>query len=415
MARKTNIYSNVLRQLNKASDIIGLNDGVREILENPARLFTVSFPVKMDNGAIKSFIGFRCQFNDVLGPAKGGTRFHPQVNINEIKALAAWMTYKCSLVGLPFGGGKGGVICNPKELSKVELERVSRSYIQSISPYIGPEVDILAPDVYTNPQVMAWFMDEYSKIRGDHVPGVVTGKPIISGGSYGRDTATARGLMYVVQEAAHKIGLMLNGSKVVIQGFGNAGSYSAKFLSDLGCKIIAISDSQGGIYNPKGIDPLTLLEYKNKRGTVQGFYGGTEIETKDLLTLNCDILIPAALENQITQSNASLVGAKIIAEAANGPTAPEADQILFDRGIMVIPDILANAGGVTVSYFEWVQNITQFYWNAKDVDIKLKKNMVNAMKKVWEVRQKYNVDMRTAAYIVAIQRIEKAIKSRGWV
>ncbi|AZR72804.1 glutamate dehydrogenase [Anoxybacter fermentans] len=415
MTEDLNVYQIVLHQMNQAADVIDLDLGVREILKEPMRLFTVSFPVKMDDGSVRVFVGFRCQHNDVLGPTKGGCRFHPQVNMDEVKALAAWMTYKCALVGLPYGGGKGGVICNPKELSPTELERLSRGFIQAIAPYIGPDRDIPAPDVYTNPQIMAWFMDEFSKFSGYHAPGVVTGKPLVNGGSLGRSSATARGVMFTTREAAKKIGLNLNGATVVIQGFGNAGSYSARFLHELGCKIIAVNDSRGGAYNPNGMDPDELMKYKEKTGSVSGFPGSTKIDNEGLLALKCDILIPAALENQIIKENAHNIKAKLIAEAANGPTTPGADEILYEKGVIVIPDILANAGGVTVSYFEWVQNRTNYYWTEEEVDTKLEHVMVNAFDRVWKTYEKYNVNMRIAAYIVALKRIETAMKTRGWV
>lgn len=415
MSEELNVYQIVLKQMNQAADVLGLDVGAREILKEPMRLFTVSFPVKMDDNSVKVFVGFRCQHNDVLGPTKGGCRYHPQVDMDEVKALAAWMTYKCALVGLPYGGGKGGVICDPKSMSKRELERLSRGFIQAIASFIGPNRDIPAPDVYTNPQVMAWFMDEYSKFNGYHAPGVVTGKPIISGGSLGRGSATARGVMFTVREAAKKIGLDLNGATVVIQGYGNAGSYSGQFLHELGCKIIAVNDSRGGILNPEGMNPDDLQEFKDKTGSVVGFPGSSEINNEQLLALECDILVPAALENQITVDNANNIKTKLIAEAANGPTTPGADEILYKNGVVVIPDILANAGGVTVSYFEWVQNLTNYYWTEEEVDSKLERIMVNAYEKVWDTYQEYDVTMRTAAFMVALKRIELAMQTRGWV
>ncbi len=415
MSENLNSYQIVLHQMNEAADIINLEPGVREILKEPMRFFTVSFPVKMEDGTVKNFIGFRCQHNDVLGPTKGGCRFHPQVDVDEVKALAAWMTYKCSLVGLPYGGGKGGVICNPKNLSKRELERLSRGFIQAIAPYIGPTKDIPAPDVYTNPQVMAWFMDEFSRVAGHHSPGVVTGKPIVNGGSLGRNSATARGVMFTTREAAKKIGLDLDGAIVVVQGYGNAGSFSAKFFDELGCKIIAVNDSTGGAYDPNGMNPEELVKYKQSTGTVKNFPGSVDITNSDLLSLECDILVPSALENQITIENANNIRAKVIAEAANGPTTPGADKILFEKGVVIIPDILANAGGVTVSYFEWVQNLSNYYWSEEEVDQKLENVMINAFNKVWEIKDKYNVNMRVSAFIVALERLASAMATRGWV
>jgi len=412
---KSTVYENVLKQLDNAAKVLNLDEQVKELLQEPMRTLSVSIPVKMDDNSIHVFKGFRCQHNDVLGPTKGGIRFHPQVCEDEVKALAAWMTFKCSLVGIPYGGAKGGVIVNPKELSRNELERLSRGFIQAISPIIGPDKDIPAPDVYTDAQVMSWFMDEFSKLKGVNTPGLVTGKPVVLGGSFGRHSATARGVMYTVREAAKAIDLDLNGATVAVQGYGNAGSFSAKFLNELGCKIVACNDSKGGIYCKTGFDPVEVAKHKEETGSVKGFKGCKEISNQELLTMDVDILIPAALENQITKNNADKIKARMLVEAANGPTTPEADEILFSKNMMVVPDILANAGGVTVSYFEWVQNIANYYWSKEEVDRKLEAIMVEAFEKVYNTHEELNVNMRVSAFIVAIKRITEAMEARGWV
>ena len=411
----TTVYENVLKQLDNAANALDLDKQIRELLQEPMRTLSVSIPVKLDDGNIHVFKGFRCQHNNVLGPTKGGIRFHPQVSEDEVKALAAWMTFKCSLVGIPYGGAKGGVIVNPKELSRNELERLSRGFIQSISPIIGPDKDIPAPDVYTDAQVMSWFMDEFSKLKGVNTPGLVTGKPVVLGGSFGRHSATARGVMYTVREAAKAIDLDLKGATVAVQGYGNAGSFSAKFLNELGCKIVAANDSKGGIYCEDGIDPIEAAKHKEETGSVKGFTGCEEISNEELLTMDVDILVPAALENQITKENADDIKARMIAEAANGPTTPEADEILFQKQIMIIPDILANAGGVTVSYFEWVQNLANYYWSKEEVDRKLEDIMVDAFEKVYNTHEEMGVNMRVSAFIVAIKRLTEAMEARGWV
>ena len=412
---KSTVYENVLKQLDNAANVLELDEQIRELLQEPMRTLSVSIPVKLDDGNIHVFKGFRCQHNNVLGPTKGGIRFHPQVCEDEVKALAAWMTFKCSLVGIPYGGAKGGVIVNPKELSRNELERLSRGFIQSISPIIGPDKDIPAPDVYTDAQVMSWFMDEFSKIKGVNTPGLVTGKPVVLGGSFGRHSATARGVMYTVREAAKAIGLDLKGATVAVQGYGNAGSFSAKFLSELGCKIVAANDSKGGIYCEDGFDPVAVAKHKEETGSVKGFEGCEEISNQELLTMDVDVLVPAALENQITKDNADKIKARMLVEAANGPTTPEADEILFSKNMMVVPDILANAGGVTVSYFEWVQNIANYYWSKEEVDRKLEAIMVEAFEKVYNTHEELDVNMRVSAFIVAIKRITEAMEARGWV
>jgi len=415
MSETLNPFEIVQKEIKSACDKLGLDNSVYEILKEPERVLTVSIPVKMDDGTTKTFIGFRSQHNTAIGPAKGGVRFHPNVSLDEVKALSTWMTFKCSVVGIPYGGGKGGVICNPKELSKGELERLSRGFFKAISPIIGPEKDIPAPDVYTNAQVMAWFMDEFSTLRGYNTPGIVTGKPIIIGGSLGRNEATARGATFTIREAAKNTGLDLTKATVAIQGYGNAGSIAARLLSELGCKIVAVNDSQGGAYDPAGLDPMAVLEYKNKNKTVKGYPGSKDISGEELLELAVDILVPAALENVITSKNAANIKAKIVGECANGPTTPEADEVLYKNGVLVIPDILCNAGGVTVSYFEWVQNLMNFYWTEEEVNTRLEHIMVKAFSEVYKMHEDYKVNMREAAYMVSIKRIADAMKVRGWI
>lgn len=415
MEENLNIYEIVQQQVNVAANALDLDPGVVELLREPMRLFTCSVPVRMDDGTVKVFTGYRCQHNDALGPTKGGIRFHPEVDLDEAKALAAWMTFKCSLVGIPYGGGKGGLKVNPKELSRREIERASRNFIRALAPIVGPDKDIPAPDVYTNPQVMAWMMDEYSQLKGVNVPGLITGKPIILGGSEGRNEATAKGCVIVIREAAKAIGLDLNGATVVVQGYGNAGAAAAKFLKELGAIIIGANDSSGGVYCESGFDPIELLKYKNTTGSVKGHPGCSNITNKDLLELECDILVPAALENVITAENAPNIKAKIIGEAANGPTTPKADEILDANGVLVLPDILANAGGVTVSYFEWVQNLMNYYWSAEEVNEKLEKIMVKAFNNVYKLYKENEHNMRITAYILAIKRLDEAMRARGWV
>jgi len=416
MSEKLNPFKISQAQLDKAAAIMNLEPAIHEILREPMRELHVSIPVRMDNGRIKVFKGFRVQYNDARGPTKGGIRFHPEETIDTVRALAAWMTWKCAVVDIPLGGGKGGIICNPKEMSKSELERLSRGYIDQIYMFIGPERDIPAPDVYTDPQIMAWMMDEYNKLTGRHAPGVITGKPIPLGGSRGRGDATARGTIYALREACKVKNIDPRNATVAIQGFGNAGSYSALLAKEiLGAKIIAVSDSKGGIYNKEGLVPEDVLAHKNKTGSVVNFPKCKNITNEEVLTLQADILIPAALENVLTKDNANEVKAKIIAEAANGPTTPEADEIFFNKGIFVIPDFLCNAGGVTVSYFEWVQNLYNYYWDEEEVHQKLDKKMTTAFYNVLETANKYKVDMRTGAYLFAIQKVAEAMRLKGWV
>lgn len=410
-----NPFENALKQLDKASKIIQLDPKIHEGLKSPKRVVDVSVPVKMDNGETKEFQAFRSQYNDALGPFKGGIRYHPGVNIDEVKALSFWMTMKCAVVGLPLGGGKGGIIVDPKTLSLGELERLSRGYIQAIYKYIGPTRDVPAPDVYTTPQIMGWMMDEYEKLVGEHAPGVITGKPLCLGGSAGRGFSTAQGGVYVTREAAKKLNWKPEETTVAIQGFGNAGSHMAKILSDLGYKIVAASDSKGGVMNMNGLDVFALEAHKEKTGSVLGFAGAEEISNESLLELSVHVLVPAALENVITAENAPRVKAKMIVELANGPVTPDADEILHENGVLFIPDILANAGGVTVSYFEQVQNAMNYYWEEKEVLEKLEKIMVTAFNAVWETKEKYQTDMRTAAFVRAVERVAEAMKARGGV
>nr|WP_132948768.1 Glu/Leu/Phe/Val dehydrogenase [Thermolongibacillus altinsuensis] len=409
-----NPYEIVKKQIETAAAKLGLEPHIVEILKRPMRVLSVSFPVKMDDGTIRVFEGYRSQHTDVLGPTKGGIRFHPDVTLDEVKALSMWMSFKCGVVGLPYGGGKGGVVCDPRTLSPGELERVSRGFIEAISQIIGPDKDIPAPDVYTNPQIMGWMMDTYSRIKQSFSPGVITGKPLIIGGSKGRNEATARGCVITIQEAMKKLGLPLKDATVAIQGFGNAGRIASRLLSELGCKIVAVSDSNGAIYDPNGLD-IAKVEYLKDHGSLLDYGVEYQIDHSALLELKVDILIPAALENAITSKNADQVQAKIIAEAANGPVSPEADRILAEKNILVIPDILANAGGVTVSYFEWVQNLMNYYWSEEEVNKKLADIMVNSFHAVYEAAQEYGTDLRTAAYIISLKRITEAMRARGWV
>ena len=411
-----NSFKIAQEQIKAAAQKLNMPASVYEILKQPMRVLTVAIPVEMDDGSIRVFTGYRAQHNYAPGPLKGGVRFHPEVTLEEVMALSMWMTFKCAVVGLPYGGAKGGIACDPRELSPGELERLSRGYIQAIAPLIGPEKDIPAPDVYTNAQIMAWMMDEFSKIRQYNAFGVITGKPVSLGGSLGRHEATARGCAIVIREMAGVLGLPLEGARVAVQGFGNAGSIVARLLHEMGCRIVAVVDSKGGAFDPQGMDPAKLAAFKARTGTVKGFPGSKNITSQELLTMDCDILVPAALENQITAEVARKVRAKIVAEAANGPTTPEADGILRQKKVMVIPDILASAGGVTVSYFEWVQNNTGYYWTEEEVNGNLERIMVRAFREVYDMyRQHRDVDMRVAAYMVAIKRVAEAMQVRGWL
>jgi glutamate dehydrogenase (NAD(P)+) len=400
-------------QFDIAAEHLKLDPGMRQVLRTPKRILEVSIPTKMDNGQVKVFTGFRVQHNVARGPAKGGIRYHPGVTLDEVKALATWMTWKTATVNIPFGGGKGGVICDPKRMSKPELERMTRRFAFEILPIIGPEQDIPAPDVYTDSQTMAWIMDTYSMTKGYSSLGVVTGKPISIGGSEGRNEATARGCLVAVEEACKVKKMSLRGTSVAIQGFGNAGSVAARLFTEKKARVIAISDSRGGVFNSRGIDPLKAMRYKERSGTVVGMPGTSRISNDDLLTMKCDILIPAALENVITLNNAEQIKAKIIAEAANGPTTPHADEVLARRGIMVLPDILANAGGVTVSYFEWVQDLQSFFWSESEVNAKLESVIRRAFLEVHESARKHRTHMRTGAYALAVGRVADATLVRG--
>ncbi len=410
---RINPWAVAQQQFDLAAEKLNLDPGVRGILRQPRRELTVHFPVKMDDGTVKVFTGYRVQHNLSRGPAKGGIRYHQDVTLDEVKALAMWMTWKCAVVGIPYGGGKGGVIVDPKKLSRRELEGLTRRFATEISLIIGPERDIPAPDVNTNAQTMAWIMDTYSMHVGYTVPAVVTGKPISLGGSEGRNEATARGTVYCVVEAAKHKGIDLHGAKVVVQGFGNAGMIASQLMVKEGSTVVAVSDSQGAIQKADGLDIDRVVGWKQEHGTVVGFPGSTTITNAQLLELPCDILIPAALENQITAQNAGRVQAKIVAEAANGPTTPEADAILFDRGVFMIPDILCNAGGVTVSYFEWVQDLNRDHWSEDQVNSKLKEIMVKAFKETLALAEKHEVHMRTGAYLLAVDRVAAATALRG--
>ncbi len=403
-------------QLDTAAKMLHLEPAIHAILRVPMRELHVSIPVRMDNGDVKVFEGFRVQYNNARGPCKGGIRFHPDETIDTIRALAAWMTWKCAAVDIPFGGSKGGVICNPKGMSSGELERLSRGYIDAIWEFIGPDRDIPAPDVYTNPQIMAWMMDEYSKLKGYHSPAVITGKPLALGGSAGRGDATARGGLYTIVEAARHLNIDLSAATVAVQGYGNAGANIAILANGiLGSRIVAVSDSKGGIYNEHGLEPNKVLQRKMETGSVINYSEAENLSNEELLGLRVDILCPAALENIITQANASKIKAKMVAELANGPTTPEADEILYDAGVFIIPDFLCNAGGVTVSYFEWVQNMYNYYWEEEEVHQRLNKKMAKAFQDVLSESLERKVNMRVAAYIVAVTRVAEAMKLRGWV
>ncbi len=413
---EVNPFETAQRQLDKAAEVLDLDHSVHQALREPMRTFVVNFQVEMDDGSTKTFKGFRVQYNDALGPTKGGLRFHPDETLDTVKALAAWMTWKTAVADIPYGGGKGGVVCNPKELSQAELERISRGYIRAISNYIGPDKDIPAPDVYTNPQVMAWMMDEYSKSQGANSPGVITGKPVEVGGSEGRGDATARGVIYTIREAAKKLNIPLADARIAIQGYGNAGYYSATLVEELlDCNVVAVSDSGGGVYNEDGLDIEAAKEFKRKNGTVADYSGGESITNEELLGLDVEVLIPAAIENVLTENNAHNVSADVVAEAANGPTTPEADEILYENGVYIIPDFLCNAGGVTVSYFEWVQNRNRYYWSKSEVYERLDKKMTKAFADVHKRAEEEDVDNRTAAYMVSIEKVAEAMQLRGWV
>ncbi|WP_297477354.1 glutamate dehydrogenase [Thermococcus sp.] len=411
-------FEMAVKQLERAAQYMDISEEALEWLKRPMRIVEVSVPIEMDDGSVKVFTGFRVQHNWARGPTKGGIRWHPAETLSTVKALATWMTWKVAVVDLPYGGGKGGIIVDPKKLSEREQERLARSYIRAVYDVIGPWTDIPAPDVYTNPKIMGWMMDEYETIMRRKGPafGVITGKPLSIGGSLGRGTATAQGALFAVREAAKALGMDLKGKKIAVQGFGNAGFYMAKLTREqLGMKVVAVSDSHGAIYNPDGLDPDEVLKWKREHGSVKDFPGATNITNEELLELDVDVLAPAAIEEVITEKNADNIKAKIVAEVANGPVTPEADEILHEKGILQIPDFLCNAGGVTVSYFEWVQNINGYYWTEEEVREKLDKKMTKAFWDVYNTHKEKNIHMRDAAYVVAVSKVYQAMKDRGWV
>jgi glutamate dehydrogenase (NAD(P)+) len=413
VAASINPWQVAQQQFDLAAERLNLDPGLRRVLREPRRELVVHFPVKMDDGSVQVYTGYRVQHNLGRGPAKGGIRYHQDVSLDEVKALAMWMTWKCAVVGIPYGGGKGGVIVDPKKLSQKELEALTRRFFTEIEVLIGPEKDIPAPDVNTNAQVMAWFMDTYSMHQGYTVPGVVTGKPISLGGSEGRNEATARGCVYTIVEAARHRRMDLRKAKVAVQGFGNAGSIAARLIIEEGSTVVAVSDSTGGIHKPDGLDVAKVIAWKGEHGTVQGFPGATDISNAQVLEVDCDILIPAALENQITERNAGRIRARLVAEAANGPTTPDADVILASNGVFMIPDILCNAGGVTVSYFEWVQDLNRDQWTETEVNEKLRTIMKKAFHETLAIAEREDCDMRTAAYLLAVERVANAMTMRG--
>ncbi len=406
-------YTIARRQFDLAADLLELSPGLRGILRSPQRELAVNFPVKLDNGSTRMFAGYRVQHNLSRGPVKGGIRYHPDVTLDDVRALAMWMTWKCAVTNLPYGGSKGAVVVDPKLLSQDEIERLTRRYATEISLFIGPDRDIPAPDVNTNPQIMAWIMDTISMHQGYTVPAIVTGKPLNIGGSEGRNEATARGIIAILGEAARHLDLKLEGARIAIQGFGNVGANTARMFHDLGAIVVAVSDSQGGVYNPRGLRPINLLQYKRNTGSLRGCPQGDNISNAELIELDCDILVPAALGGSITGENAARVRARIVAEAANGPTTPDADEILFDQGTFVLPDILANAGGVIVSYFEWVQGLQEFFWSEAEVNAQLERVIDNAFRSVLHVAQERGIHLRTAAHLIAVQRVADAVTTRG--
>ncbi|AKL93863.1 NAD-specific glutamate dehydrogenase GluD [Clostridium aceticum] len=410
-----NVFETAQQQVKQACDKLGADPAVYEILKNPMRVLEVAIPVKMDDGTVKSFIGYRSQHNDAVGPFKGGIRFHPDVTMDEVKALSTWMTFKCGVVGIPYGGGKGGIIVDPSKLSQGELERLSRGFARAISPIIGERVDIPAPDVNTNGQIMAWMVDEYHKATGRFEPGVLTGKPVNFYGSLARTEATGYGAAIMARDAAKKIGMSLEGARVAIQGFGNVGSYAAIYIEQMGAKVVAVSDASCCLVKEDGLDIPALVEYTTANKFIKGFkQAEKELDRSQLVTTDVDILIPCALENQITAENAGQIKAKIISEGANGPTTLDADKILDEKGVVLIPDILANAGGVTVSYFEWVQNLMRYTWTFAEVQEKQEQLMVKAFEEIWALKEEHNVNMRVAAYMMSIKRVSDAMKLRGW-
>lgn len=414
MTENLNVLQSTQSIVEQALTMLGHSSAMIELLKEPLRMLTVRIPIRMDDDSVHIFTGYRAQHNDAVGPTKGGVRFHPDVTEDEVKALSIWMSLKCGIVDLPYGVGKGGIICDPRNMSFRELERLSRGYVRAISQIVGPTKDIPAPDVMTNSQIMAWMMDEYSRIREFDAPNFITGKPIVLGGSYGRETATAMGVTIMINQALLKKNLPLRNTRIIIQGFGNVGSYLAKFMHDAGAKVVGISDFYGAIYDEGGLDIDSLLERRDSFGTVTKLFTNT-ISNKELLERPCDILVPAAIENQITSDNAERIQASIVVEAANGPTTIEATKILTDRDVLIVPDVLANAGGVVVSYFEWVQNNQGYYWTEAEVQSKLQVVMEKSFNNVYNVHKLRNVDMRLAAYTVGVQRMAEASRYRGWV
>ena len=408
------VFTRTQQIIKTALDSLGYEEQVYDLLKEPLRVLTVRIPVRMDNGTVQVFTGYRAQHNDAVGPTKGGIRFHPDVTLDEVKALSMWMSIKCGVTGLPYGGGKGGIQCDPRSMSFRELERLSRAYVRAISQIVGPSKDIPAPDVFTNSQIMAWMMDEFSRIREFDSPGFITGKPLVLGGSVGRESSTAKGVTIVMKEAAKVVGISLEGARIIIQGFGNAGSFLAKFLHDAGAKVVGISDAYGALYDPEGLNIDHLLDKRDSFGTVTKQFKNT-ISNQELLVQECDILVPAAIENQITEGNAADIKAKIVVEAANGPTTLAATKILTERGIHIVPDVLANAGGVVVSYFEWVQNNQGLYWSGEEVDARLTKILTDSFHQIHQTSMQKKVDMRLAAYIVGLRRMAEAVCLRGWV
>jgi len=416
VAEKTlNPLEIVQQQVKTVCDRLGTDPAVFEILKNPMRTLEVTIPVRMDDGSVRTFIGYRAQHNDVIGPFKGGIRIHPGVHMDEVKALSTWMTFKCGVVGVPFGGGKGGIVADSLELSEGELERLARGYARAIAPIVGEKVDIPAPDVGTNGQVMAWMVDEHQKTTGDFAPGTYTGKPVEFYGSLARTEATGYGVALMAREAAKKINLDMKNAKVALQGFGNVGSFTGTYITQLGGKLVAVADHSTGIYNSKGLDAGALAEYVKEHKCIKGFPGAEgEFPGKDIITYDVDILLPCALENAVTSANAEGIKAKIVCEGANGPTTPEADSIMNEKGIIVIPDILANCGGVTVSYFEWVQNLQRYSWSFEEIQRKQEEMMIKAFDEIWALKEEHKTTLRTAAYMISIKRVAEAMKLRGW-
>jgi glutamate dehydrogenase len=411
---KLNLLSSTQLVINEALNKLGYNQDMYELLKEPLSMLSVRIPLRRDDGSTKIYTGFRAQHNDAVGPIKGGVRFHPDVNEDEVKALSMWMSLKCGIADLPFGGGKGGIICDPRTMSMGELERLSRGYVRAVSQIVGPNKDIPAPDVFTNSQIMAWMMDEYSRLRANDSPGFITGKPLVLGGSEGRERAAAQGVTICIEEAVKRQGIPLEGARIIIQGFGNAGSFLAKLMDEAGAKVIGISDAYGAIYNPDGLNINYLLDRRDSFGMVTPLFEGT-ITNEELLELECEVLVPAAVSNQITAENAHNIKAKIIVEAANGPTTLEATRILTERGILIVPDVLAGTGGVTVSYYEWVQNRQGYYWSEEVVEARLREKLVTSFEQIYNLSKNRKINMRLAAYMVGVRKMAEASKFRGWI